>query len=222
MKLMVFNGSPKKGRNNTEILIKKFLEGFSENGNNSYEILKLNECPDIDIAVNKFLENEFIFVAFPLYVYFMPSGVLEFFERFKAYQEKIKSKKIFFLVQYGFPEAVHARPLEKYLEKATGELGMNYLGTIIKGGCNNLIDAPDNPFFNKIFKTIFLIGKNFGETGSLDKDLIDKFSKPENITLISKLLMKVATGLANKFYWRAELVRNNALERAYDRPYLKS
>jgi len=81
-------------------------------------------------AVKLFKESDYILLAFPLYSYSMPAGVKEFIEELGPLCGGGVNKKIGFLVQFGFREAIHARALEKYLEKFTMLLKCEYLGTI--------------------------------------------------------------------------------------------
>ena len=221
MKLMVFNGSPRTGKNNTEIMINKFLKGFSEQPGNSYEILKLNKVKFMGEAVKHFVESDTILLAFPLYNYSMPSGVKEFIENLEPFCGELSNKKIGFLVQYGFPEATHARPLEKYLQGLVKELNAHYLGTIIKGGCNSLIENIGNieKQNKRILDGIFQIGQIFGKAGQFNKSLIANYSKPEKSTFITKIIMRFLIKLINKYYWAEKLKVNGVYEQGYARPY---
>lgn len=218
MKLVIFNGSPKKGKNNTAVLTGSLLKGFTENAGNSYEEHRLNGFKSLNEAVEIFKQSEYILLAFPLYSYSMPAGVMEFIEALEPLCGKCAGKKIGYLVQFGFPEAVHARALEKYQKKLTERLGAEYLGTIIKGGCNNLSIGPER-FFKKILNGAYEIGRTFGKSGKLDKNMLDEYSKPENQTKKSRLKMKLFCMMANKFYWGAELKKNGAYDRSFARPY---
>lgn len=42
MKLLIINGSPKLGINNTSILLDKFISGFNENRNNTVQVYRMN------------------------------------------------------------------------------------------------------------------------------------------------------------------------------------
>ena len=130
-----------------------------------------------------------------------------------------KGKKIGFIVQYGFSEALHARPLEKYLEKLSASLGCEYLGTIIKGGCDGLTKHPEG--FKKLLNQIQRIGNIFGSAGGFDKALLADFARPERQTFLSAIFMRLFVKLANRLYWNPQLKANNALDKAYARPYTR-
>ncbi len=224
MKLTIFNGSPKKGENNTAVLIEKFTEGFMQTAGNDFRICKLNKLKSMNEAVKLFEKSECVLLAFPLYNYSMPAGVKEFIESLETLIKKKKNIKIGFMIQYGFPEAIHARGLEKYLVRLCERMNLEYLGTIIKGGCNNLADEDEYHAKlsgkNKIIDMIRAIGKKFGEDGVLDKKLLDKFSKPEKSSFIVKLIMKLMIRSINKNYWQTELEKNGVtIEKSFARPY---
>lgn len=221
MRLTVFNGSPKKGSNNTELLVKKFIDGFTKAPGSEYGVCKLNSLNSMDEAVDLFKKSEYIILAFPLYTYSMPAGVKAFIESLETLCGACGGKKIGFIVQYGFVEAIHARPLEKYLEMLAGLLKCEYLGTIIRGGCDGLARNPEAPRSKKTLKGIYEIGGGLGETGRFDRRLIDKYSKPETQALFSRLFMKSFVKFANKHYWGAELRKNGVFDESFARPYIR-
>jgi len=221
MRLTVFNGSPKQGISNTELMVSKFGEGLARTAGNESRVFKLNKFNSLNEAVELFAESDCILLAFPLYVYSMPAGVKKFIEELEPLcQSEVKHpKKIGFLVQYGFKEAIHARALEKYLEMVTKMLKCDYVGTIIKGGCDGLTKEMNSSHTKKVLAGIFNIGRDFGETGRFNQKLLDQYSKPETQTLLSKLMMKSFVKLANKYYWGAELKKNGVFEESFAQPY---
>jgi hypothetical protein len=224
VKLTIFNASPRKGVNNTAKLLEKFIEGFTANPENSVNVYRLNEFVSLDEAVEIFRGSENILLAFPLYSYSVPAGVKAFFEKIgidikTRKTDKTQSKRIGFLVQYGFPEAIHARPLEKYLKYVTPMLGCNYLGTIIKGGCDALIKFPEK-FFKLTYDGIYNIGNHFGKTGELDEALLKNFSKPEKQGFMLNIILRITAVFINHFYWSAALKKNGVYEKRFDRPLI--
>jgi multimeric flavodoxin WrbA len=218
MRLTVFNGSPKQGKNNTELIVKEFLAGFTAAGGNTAEVFRLNAL-GAPQAAEIFGRAEAVLVAFPLYSYSMPAGVMRFVEELRPLLGACAGKPVLFLVQYGFVEAVHARPLEAYLQWLAGKLGCAYKGTIIKGGCDSLSREPNAARNRKILKGAYAIGSSFGATGDLNAEMLAAYSRPERQGFFARLLLRLLVGGINKFYWEAQLKANNALASAYDRPY---
>jgi len=217
MNLTVFNGSPKRGANNTAVLIDTFIQGYTKNNAEHVIVCKLSDVKTIDKAVQLFKQADSVVIAFPLYGYAMPSGVKEFFEALELLCNTCRNKKLGFIIQYGFPEAVHARPLEKYLEYVTSLLGCSYLGTIIKGGTDGLARSPKR--YKKILKAVYAIGSTFGTSGAFDKTLIERLAKPEHLGLGTKILMRLMVPVINKYYWTAQLKKNGAIDTCFARPY---
>lgn len=218
MKLSIFNGSPKLGVNNTAVLLEKFIEGFKETEGNEVEIIRMNNEQAYKDAASAFECAEAALIAFPLYTYAMPAGIKTFIEQLEPLLGKCSGKKIAFLVQYGFREAVHARALEKYLEHLSYSLGCEYMGTIIKGGCDGLIKG--SPGNEKILAGAYDIGKTFGATGRFHKKQLDEYSAPEVEKKSNPLLMKIILKLINKLYWEKAFKKNGVTyEGSFAKPY---
>ena len=217
MQLTIFNGSPKKGKSNTEALVNKMIEGIMESSENKVEFIKMND-EKLDNLVERFKNAEAVILAFPLYVYAMPGGVKEFIEALEPLCGKCVGKKIGFVIQYGFMEATHARPLEKYLEHLSKLLGCEYIGTVIKGGCDALVRHPNGA--KATFKGAYSIGQTLGKQGYFDKSQLGEFSKPELQKKQSKLLMKIIVKLINRFYWEGTFKKNGVTyEQSFSKPY---
>jgi hypothetical protein len=123
------------------------------------------------------------------------------------------------MVQCGFPEAIHIRAIERYLERLPGRFGADYFGTIVKGGGEGARSMPDR--YQKPFGLLRQLGKTYGETGAFDNELLTKLANPEKfpkiMALLFKLLLKTKPLRAG---WDAQLKENGAFEKRFARPYL--
>jgi len=217
MRLTIINGSPRGKKSNSAIVLSHFTKGYLETSGNSIETLYLiNERPDFEKLKDAFLSAERILLAFPLYVDAMPGSVKEFIETLKPYKDKRPDLTLTYLVQNGFPETCHNRPVEKYLEKLTKRLGCIYGGSILKGGCEGL-DVQPPILVDKIFSLFYRIGISYGQTGHLDNDLLAKLARPEHLTPenITQLIPMV-----NAFLWDSLMEKNGAKDESFNRPYL--
>lgn len=152
----------------------------------------------------------------------MPGVVKSFIEALQPLCGKCSDKKIAFLVQYGFREAIHARPLEKYLVNLSRILGGEYLGTIIKGGCDGLA-AKRGMGYKNTLKGIYNIGVSFGKTGTLNSAELNAYSAPEFEKQHSRFIMSIVLKLVNRFYWGATLKKNGVtIKESYAKPYEKA
>lgn len=218
MKLTICNGTPKQTESNTDVLLNEFMRGYSEVSSNKYEKYQLNKFENLNEMVALITNAEYFIIGFPLYNYSMPSIVKDLIERMVPLSGKMAGKKIGFIVQYGFPEAIHARALERYLEKLTVTLGAEYLGMILKGNCNNLTNT-ELKMNRGTLRGIYKLGKVFGETGRFDKLLIKKFVGLEKLNFFSKMVVRVVLQFINHCYWEEELKLNGAYKRSFSRPY---
>ena len=219
MKLTVFNGSPRGKTGNTKLYLEQFLEGFAETEGNTHELAYLNRVKNQDAFVKLFAEAEVVLLALPLYTDAMPGMVKTFIESLAPLVGRRGNPPIGFVIQCGFPEAVHLRALERYLEKLASRLGCRYLGTIVKGGGEGARDYPDG--FRKSLGTFRKLGRVYGQTGRFDPKLMrrvagtERFPKP--LVLLFKLLLKTKlldTG------WNNQLKANGAFTKRFARPYV--
>lgn len=218
MKLSLFNGSPRLGPNNTAILLESFIRGFQETEGNEVEIIRMNHEEAYKEAAVHFAETEAAIIAFPLYSYAMPAGVKTFIEELEPLLGKCRGKKLGFIVQYGFIEATHARGLEKYLEYTTKALDCDYLGTVIKGGCDGLIKNPKGN--KKILTGAYEIGKSFGRTKVFDKQQINAYAQPELQKKQNAFILKIVIKILNKIYWEKAFKKNGvSYQESFAKPY---
>ncbi len=219
MKLSIFNGSPRPGKNNTQLLLNSLIKGIESTGTAEPDVYKLNKLASHSEAAEIFKSADNVLIAFPLYSYAMPGEMQRFFEELKPLIGKCSGKKLGFLVQYGFREAVHARPLERHLEKLAGMLGCTYMGTIIKGGCDALIRGHVKPSA-AVFKGIESIGKTLAEEGTFDREQLLEYSQPETAVKNSLWIMRIIVKLINRFYWGSLLKKNGvSIAESFAQPY---
>ncbi len=218
MKLAIINGSPRGKKSNSKILTDHFLKGYN------------SLCPDIvsvnylvnsklqEESKNVFRDAETVIIIFPLYTDCMPGIVKEFFEHISEC-EISRSKKMGFIVQSGFPEAIHSIYVERYLEKFTKRLKCHYLGTIIKGGVEGIQIMPPS-MTKKLFGKFEALGKYFAKTSTFSAEIKESLRKPLKMSPLNAFLFDAIskTGLTN-FYWNKNLKENRAYHKRFDKPY---
>ena len=217
MKLTIFNGSPRGKGSNTRILLEHFTNGFVTTDSNSYEIAYLVQTKQQDELVRLFSEAELALLAFPLYTDAMPGIVKTFIESLETLCGRKGNPDIGFIVQSGFPEAIHSRYVARYLEKLAGRLGCVYKGTVIKGGAEAIRGKP--AFLNrKLFKAFYQLGKTFGGTRVFDEEIVQRLAQPEKINKFRSTILKY---MGNNLYWNPMLKKNGAYAKRFARPDLK-
>lgn len=220
MKLAIINGSPRYKKSNSTLLINQFLSGYHKIIPEEIPIHYLANQQLRNEAVDAFFESNEIILIFPLYTDCMPGIVKEFIERIAQMNKSdIGGKKIGFIVQSGFPEAIHSVAVEHYLEKLTKRLQCEYLGTVIKGGVEGIQFMP--PFMTrKLYLQFEKLGEYFAKNSAFSPQIMDKLRKPYKMSPIQRALfsMMAKTGLTN-FYWNSNLKKNGAFEKRFDKPY---
>ena len=218
MKLVIFNGSPRNKKSNSKILIEHFLSGYNRISSELVPIHYLANRKQKEEQKEIFRKSDIIIVIFPLYTDCMPGIVKEFFESIVRL-ELTNSKKIGFIVQSGFPEAIHSIFIERYLKKLTKRIKCEYLGTIIKGGVEGIQIMP--PFMTKkLFGRFEDLGEYFAKYEAFSTEIQESLRKPFKMSLMRRFIFSLIskTGLTN-FYWNSNLKRNNAFSKRFDKPF---
>jgi len=85
-----------------------------------------------DEFVQAFAEAECAWLGFPLYTDAMPGIVKHFIDALEPLAGRKNNPPLGFLVQSGFPEGLHSRYVERYLEKLAARLGSPTWGRLSK------------------------------------------------------------------------------------------
>ncbi len=221
MKLIVFNGSPRGKECNTRVLLENFLNGFMATDGNTYELAYLNRLRDRDNLIKMFQQAEQVLLTFPLYTDAMPAIVKTFIESLEPLCGREGNPSLSFIVQGGFPEALHSRPLERYLGKLAKRLGCRYIGTVIKGGVEGIRSRP--PWMTRrLFKSFYELGQTFGETSKFNEQIVLKIGKPERLSRFRMLFFHLlGKRLLQLMMWDKKLKENNAFKKRCAKPYAK-
>ncbi len=217
--ITALNGSPRGLKGGTLLMLKKFLDGFSSKPGNEYELITLRRSDPIALS-QAFANAECLWLGFPLYTDSMPSIVKEWIETLRPFIGRPNNPPLGFLVQCGFPESLHIRYIERYLQKLASRLGSPYLGTIVKGG-GEAIGAMPEQANRKLFGQFHQLGQKFAAQGKLDSTLLRSIATPERYPAWMIPIFKLAIKLpVFNFYWNGQLKRNGVYDQRFARPYL--
>lgn len=219
MKLTIFNGSPRGKKSNTSALINPFVQGFTKNNDHTVEISYLVQTARVAEQVALFGDAERVLIAFPLYTDAMPGIVKYFIDALEPLCHREKNTQLAFMVHSGFPEAIHSRFVERYLEKLTARLGCDYTGTIVKPGSEGVRLMP--PLMNKrLFELLRSLGSFYAETDTFDPGLLKKMAPREtrSESNVRGYRAMDKLGLVN-MYWDQMLKKNGVFEKRFDRPF---
>jgi len=217
MKLAIFNGSPRRAKSNSALLIQQFLKGYHATNDHITPLHYLADTAKNSEHLQAAVEADTLLIIFPLYTDAMPGQVKFFFESLAKVQ--LKNKNIGFIVQSGFPEAYHSIFVERYLEKLAKRVEAHYLGTVIKGNVEGIQIMPPS-MTKKLFNQFYELGKIFAITGMFSKPIVKQLRTPYRMSTARRLgfRMMMVTGLAD-FYWNMKLKEHKAYENRFARPY---
>ena len=217
--LLLINGSPRGKAGNSAILLKQLSEGWTGAGGEAPTVLHLARPGDFEQAVEAFPRATTVVIGMPLYTDAMPGLVMAFIERLEARVGRTDNPRLGFLVQSGFMEALHSRPLERYLDKLARRLGSDYAGTIVKGNGEAVRQMPEKANA-RLFGRLRGLGASLLRDDRFDVTLLRQLAGIERFGWFLRLLAPAifALPIVNA-YWNQMLKKNGAWERRDATPY---
>jgi hypothetical protein len=217
--LLLLNGSPRGERSNSMKMLRRVAEGWERGDGSAPEALHLARKAEFDRAVAAFAGADVVLLGLPLYTDSMPALVKTYIEALAPRVAVRENPTLAFLVQSGFPEARHSRPLERYLEKLARRLGSPYAGTIVRGGGEALQMMPDEAN-KKLWARLHVLGEQLARSGRFGENELAAISGTERFSPVAAALLSVACKLPiTQFYWNMQLKKNGAWERRFAAPY---
>ena len=123
------------------------------------------------------------------------------------------------MVQSGFPEGLHSRYLERYLERLAGRLGSPYLGTIVRGNGEGVRMMPPEAT-RSLFGDLQALGAGLRQEGRLDPQVLARIATPERFPAylwpVFQVLLRLPVAHS---YFDGMLKQNGAYERRFARPF---
>jgi hypothetical protein len=197
-------------------MLARVKEGWERGGGGPCETLHLAHPADFERALAGFGAAGTVLLGMPLYTDAMPALVLAFLQ---ALAPRAGTGRLAFLVQSGFPEALHSRPLERYLEKLAPRLGCRYAGTIVRGAGESLRAMPDQAS-RKLWERLRTLGGQLAREGRFAPEDLRAVAGIERFPPLAAALLGLLFRLSvTQFYWNRQLKRNGAWPRRFARPY---
>jgi hypothetical protein len=217
--LLLLNGSPRGERSNSMKMLTRVAEGWQLSGGKAPEVIHLAQRLRFDRAVAAFAEADVVLLGLPLYTDSMPGLVMSYIEALAPRVSVVGNPTLAFLIQSGFPEALHSRPLEHYLEKLARRFASPYAGTIVRGGGESLQMMPDNAN-KKLWAQLRNLGTQLACDGRFGPAELKAISGRERFSPFTAALLSVACKLPiAQFYWNGMLKKNGAWQQRFDAPY---
>lgn len=219
-RLAVINGSPRGKKSNTASMLQQIMNGFINGGENrSCRVFHISNPDDQEKSIRIFQEVDCVLLGFPLYTDAMPGMVKEYIEKLAPLRAENSNPAIGFLVQSGFPEAVHSRYIEQYLRKLAKRLKSPYLGTIVRGNGEGTRQMSENKN-RMLFDALRSIGSGLGEYGCFDAKLLQRLAGQERFPAFIMPLYKLIITTFVSSYWDSQLKENGVYEMRDAKPYI--
>lgn len=214
-RLTLFNGSPRGQRGNTPIFLRQIAAGF-DGPAETHHLVRLKETEKM---VKAFSGAKCVILGFPLYTDAMPAIVKHFIEALEPLAGRGNNPPIGFVVQSGFPEGLHSRYVERYLEKLAQRLGSAYLGTVVRGNGEGTRLMP--PEMNRrLFENLQAVGKNLAAQGHFDPAILAQIAHPERFPAILSPVFQIFLRLPIAHsYFDAMLKKNGTYQQRFARPF---
>jgi multimeric flavodoxin WrbA len=216
-RLTLFNGSPRGRRGNTPLMLEQLAQGFGR----PVEIYHLVRMKETEKHVQAFAQAECALLAFPLYTDAMPGLVKHFIEALEPLVGRANNPPLGFLVQSGFPEGLHSRYVERYLEKLAARLGSPYLGTIVKGNGEGTRVMPPQ-MTTELFTNLQTVGAGLARDGRFDPVVLARIAAPERFPSYLGPVFRVFLRLPMAHsYFDNMLKQNGAYEQRFAQPFIE-
>ncbi len=213
--LTLFNGSPRGRKGNSPIFLREIAAGFG-GPSETHHLVYLQQTEKM---VQAFASAECAILGFPLYTDSMPGIVKHFIEALQPLIGREHNPAIGFVVQSGFPEGLHSRYVERYLEKLAARLGSPYLGTVVKGNGEGVRMMPD-AMNQALFSNLQAIGAGLATEGRFDPAILGKIAAPERYPAILGPLFKLFLRMpVAHSYFDGMLKKNGAFEDRFAQPF---
>jgi hypothetical protein len=221
--LLLLDGSPRGERSNSMKMLQRVAEGWQRAGGATAEVLHLARREQLERAVEAFAGAHTVLLGMPLYTDAMPAIDKEYIEalapRVATSRTGAANPTLAFLVQSGFPEALHSRPLERYFVKLAARLGSSYAGTIVHGGGGMLEGRPEKAN-KKLWEQLRILGEQLAREGHFGAAELKSVAGLERFSPAAAALMDMACKLRLlEFPWNGMLKKNGVWEQRFAAPY---
>jgi hypothetical protein len=220
-KALLLIGSPKLTRSTSESLGTYLLDKIRERGTETEKALIVQAVrtdKGIDGLLRSLDRSDLIILAFPVYVDSLPYPVIKALELIALHWQKTGGagkKRFIAICNCGFPEAEQTDMALAVCRQFTRETGIEWAGGLGLGGG----EAIDGRHLDERGRMVRNVKRSLGITAEA---LSGGESVPDEARrLMSKRLVPVWLYLLiGGFGWKWQALKNGALTKIHDRPYL--
>lgn len=202
MHTVIINGSPRGTFGNSQIILNKFLEGYSLSGDTYQQFCVSDKEKWVEIKTS-IEKSANIIVIFPLYAELLPGSLLEFFD-YLSDAELSEQNTMSFILHSGNLVAGVRGCCNDYLKQLTKYLGCSFGGVLIRGNSFFYFNI-DSQKAEELVSPYAEMGKYFSINKSFFGEEVRKFvgqteikqSEARIINRICKILMTEFAEKAN-------------------------
>lgn len=213
MRVLWINVSPRQKKSNTHWIFEQMRSGMK---NDEHSELFLYRKSDFERAASMLSEFDWMIIGMPLYVDAMPSKFLAWLE---TLEERNFPPKTAFLLQSGFPESAHSRPLANYCATLPERFGSNCAGVVIRGGMEARMIMPEKMLM-KLAQNFSDLGARLSENESFSESDIGSISQCEHLPLWRRVFFSFMdfTGFAHR-RWKVDFKKYGTAKIHLRRPF---
>lgn len=130
MSIAIINGSPKRKKSATEIILNLLKKNIRTETETFYKLSEETK--------NSLIKSDVWVIAFPVYVDGVPSNLLEIMREIDDLKIGASNKKIYAIANCGFHEGAQSKIALKVIQNWCARCGCEYAGGIGIGGCGFL------------------------------------------------------------------------------------
>lgn len=178
MHTVIVNGSPRGEHGNSQIIINKFSEGYSINGD-TYQQFCISEKKDWEQIKASIEKSKNTIVVFPLYAELLPGTLLEFFD-YLCHTKLSPENTMSFILHSGNLVAGMRGCCSEYLKQLTKHLNCSFGGVLIRG--NSFFYSNIDPKrTDELVEPYAEMGKYFSENKSFFGNAVIEFAGPTEV-----------------------------------------
>jgi putative NADPH-quinone reductase len=220
MRRLLLNGSPRGKESNSRLILSWIAEGLARAGIESPPVMDLARASEREALLQAFIDADEVVLAFPLYTDSMPALVKGFIESLAAVDPALlRGKRVAFVVQSGFPEAIQTEAVAAYLARLSIRLAFVHVGTINKGGMEGIRVMPAY-LVSRTRAGFIRAGCELAEIGQFSPALVSRMAGRRRLSLLQVLVYRALSrlGVLN-LYWNSMLKKHGAFDRRFDAPF---
>ncbi|AAK78731.1 hypothetical protein BJV85_003254 [Clostridium acetobutylicum] len=213
------NGSPRSKKANSTLYLNLIDKSLDSKNYTKYYIDTTSSIKgDLESTFKTLLDADYIILAFPLYVYSMPSLLVRFLEDYYIYlknKDTISQKtNLYAVVNCGFPDAKMNVEALKIVFNCCKKLNINFRFGIGIGAGEFVNFSKNNPLLNKLSSCVYK------SINKITYDIENQVSIEINNIFVNPKIPRRLFFIFGHIFWKKWAKRNGIkISALFDKPY---